>query len=796
MRIGRFWAGISTSALIAGLPQVAIGQDGARDEVEGATLDSEAARSDTIVVTATKRAQDLQDVSLAITVVDSTRLTDTRIDTLEDLQVAVPALTVGNDFAFAKIFMRGLGLNSSLPGLDPSVALHVDGAVISQPAMQFASLYDLERVEVLRGPQGTLYGRNATGGSINLITAKPTDYFEGYARATVGGDDLNLIGEAALSGPLADGIQARVAVRYQNREGFGTFTRTGQDIDDANKFGIRGQLNFDFSDRVSNLISAEYYREDERSRSGKLLAPSFSDQQIAGLPTIISAQNRPQSEIDAMLAQIPNLRTLAQADSPVNSRDVGGDLIPVGDIETWSITNTFEAGLSDALTFRSITNYRDGESILLQDFDASNLVTSVDVPGPSTVQAPIVRNQQFSQELQLLIEAGPLSGILGAFYFEDDVFSLVSIGTDPLGAIAAEPDYATIPNGAPLRELFPASRLFVIGDMDVEAYALFGNFVYSVSDNFRLKAGARYSDESRDIVVDTRLPGPGITLPTGSDSDSFSDFSMELGVELDVGDTLLYATYSEGFKSGTAGLGDSTPEIVDPETIENFEIGLKGLYFDNRLRLALAGFMYQVDDAQFDRTRLLGIPPFFTTSVENAAYIDGAGIELEGTVFVTDNFTLDFNGAYYDITFDSFITEDPIEPLGALEGLAGLPVRTEDLSGNRVRNTPEFSGGVRGTYSTMMVNGAALDMSAAYTYTGDQFYTEFEDERLSADGYGLVDANIKYTFPNRNWSVNVWGKNLTDEFVVSGAFAISTSRTIVGTFLPPRTYGVTVGYEF
>lgn len=760
----------------------------AQSENHGTTASHENEVSE-IVVTATKREQRLQDVSAAISAVSNTTLADTQINTLEDLQVAVPSLKVGNDFAFAKLYVRGLGLNSSLPGLDPSVALHVDGAVVSQPTQQFASLYDLERVEVLRGPQGTLYGRNATGGSVNLVTAKPTDTFEGYARLTVGGDDLNIISDGAVSGPLTNGVQARVAFHHQYRNGFGTYTRTGQDIDNADKLGVRGEVNFDLSSKVSNLVTAEYYREDERSKAVKYFAPSFS-------PAVI-AQLQADPTLDPLLAaQIPNLVSLAGSDAQAHSRNIGGDQTPVGDLDTFSATNTFKAELSDVFTLRSITNYREGKSTLLQDFDDSNLRNGIDTTQPSTVQAQIVKNHQFSEELQLAVEGSRLHGIVGAYYFRDNVHSNVTIGTDPLAALGQYPDYATIANGTALRALYPDARVLILGQMHIKAYALFTNFTFSLTNNFRVKAGARQSWESRDISVTTRLPAPGITLPVGADARDYSDFTPEIGAEFNVGRTLLYATYSEGFKSGTAGLVDGTPVLINPETIRNFEAGLKGTYLDGALYLALSGFVYKVKGAQFDRTRLTATGPRFDTSVENAAVLKGKGLELEGSAHLTDNFRIDFNGTLYDIKFGTFITTNPIDPIGALQGLAGLPVQTVDLKGNRPRNTPKYTISGRATYTQDLSSGGKLEASAGYSWTGDQYFTEFNDRRLYAPAYGILDANLKYTFPNRNLSVNIWGKNLTDEFVPSGAFAISTSRTITGTYLPPRQYGVTVGYEF
>jgi len=181
---------------------------------------TDATTGTSIIVTAQKREQALSDVSLAVSAIGEERLVESNTHNIEQLQNIVPSISFGNDFNFAKLFIRGVGLSSSLPGVDPSVALHVDGMVVSLAQAQLGSLFDLDRVEVLRGPQGTLYGRNATGGAVNLITAKPSADYEGYARLTLGGPDLLISGEAAVGGPLNDHIRSRIALSIVRRDGY------------------------------------------------------------------------------------------------------------------------------------------------------------------------------------------------------------------------------------------------------------------------------------------------------------------------------------------------------------------------------------------------------------------------------------------------------------------------------------------------------------------------------------------------------------------------------------------------
>ncbi len=710
-----------------------------------------------IVVTAQKREQNLQDVSAAVSAFGGEELATSQINNIEDLQVMLPGLTFGNDFNFAKIFVRGVGMSSSFAGIDPSVALHVDGAVISQAAAQFTSLYDLERVEVLRGPQGTLYGRNATGGSINLITAKPTEEFEAYSRLTVGGDDMNIVGEGAISGPLSETVRGRIAMRYHNRDGFGEHTGTGKDIDDANKLGVRGQLNFLVNENVEDLLSVEYYKEDENSRAVKFIRASFPDTTNPGLVAI----------------GLPDVKA--------NSRDAGGDFVPQAELDTTSITNTLSWDVSDLLTVKSITNWREFSNELLQDFDVSDTVNGSFPPSAtSTTQLQTIDNEQFSEEVQFVLDSSNWRGIVGLYYFNDSIDSSVLIGRDP--------------------KSFPdLSRVIIEAELDVEAYAAFANFTYDLSDALSLKVGARYSYEDREVEnlfgVAPPTASSAIFDPIKSDDKNYSDFTPEIGLEYRTADDLLfYATYSEGFKSGTANLGERSPTLIDPETIDNLEVGLKGMFLDKSLQLNVAAFMYKVDDAQFDRTFPIPVPPFFAAKLENAAQTDGQGIEIEAKWAPIEHLTLDMSATLYDIEFDEFESLDPLNE--DLFGASSTSVQGEDLSGNKPRNTPEWTYNIHAAYDIPLDGGATVTLGTNLARKGEQFYTEFNNPVLGAGAYSIWDANMLYTSSDERFSVNVWGKNLTDEMVLSGAFAISTSRTITGTYLPPRQYGVTVGYKF
>ncbi|MBM0106049.1 TonB-dependent receptor [Steroidobacter sp. S1-65] len=720
-------------------------------------LPARAAELEEVIVTAQKREQSLQDVSVAVTAVSADDLLRSNIKSIEDLQTRVPGVTFGNDFSFAKLFIRGVGLNSSFAGIDPSVALHVDGAVVAQASAQFASLFDLERVEALRGPQGTLYGRNATGGSINLITAKPTQHFSGYTNLSIGGSDLSYGLDSALSGPLTDAMLGRVAVHYQHHDGYGIHTGSGKDIDDLNVIATRAHLQFKFSDNVDLLLSGEYAKEDDHSKSVHFIAPMFP------VP--------PQ----------PSLRALGLPNVLANSRNVGGDFRPSFESETWSTTATLTWQLSDAVALKSLTNYREFDDQLVQDFDVSDTVNGGFPPAPtSTMQLQAIGDEQFSEELQFIYEGDKLRGIAAAYYLQESIDSLVLLGRDPVR--------------------FPErSRVVVPATLDVDAWAVFANFTYAINDLFSVKAGARYSAEERTVENRFGVASPvdpaAVFDPVRRASRDYSDFSPEVGVELrPSSDMMLYATYSEGFKSGTANLGERVPNLVNPETIENFEAGIKSRWLRDTLLLNVAAFKYKVEDAQYDRTYAITAPPFYAARLENAATTDGRGVELESSWLATDRFRLSLSGTYYHIRFDRFLSQNPINP--ALFGPAGSSLPPEDLAGNSPRNTPDWTAELSATYKWPLTSGASLALTAAAAARDKQYYTEFNDDITGQDDYTLYDANLLYTTPGGKLTLNLWGKNLTDEMIVSGIYVTSTARTITGTYLPPRTYGATVGYKF
>ncbi len=282
---------------------------------------------------------------------------------------------------------------------------------------------------------------------------------------------------------------------------------------------------------------------------------------------------------------------------------------------------------------------------------------------------------------------------------------------------------------------------------------------------------------------------------------SWDDFSPSLGLEFRPNnDLLLYGNWSRGFKSGTAEIGSTrrlSPTqplpFVNPEKVEAFEVGAK--YAAGGLSANLAVFFQRLKDGQFSLTRPIPAPPFFTSTLTNAAVSEAYGAEFDLLWRATDAFTLSASLGYLHSEFTKFVASDPLDPRLFAPG-ANEALLVKDLSGNATRMSPKWSLNLNPTYDIGLGNGGTVRLGTNFAYRAKQYHTEFNDDRMAQDGYIQLDANVMYRDPNNRFSANVWVRNITDELVYAGSFAISTSRAIGGTLMPPRTYGLTLGYDF
>ncbi|MDB5717743.1 MAG: TonB-dependent receptor [Sphingomonas bacterium] len=765
-----------------------------------------------IVVTAQKREQSLQDVSLAVTAVGADRLTSNQINNLSDLQTIVPAVNFGNDFNQAKIFIRGVGANTSTTGNATGVALHVDGAVVSRAEAQLTSLFDLERVEVLRGPQGSLYGRNATGGSINLITAKPKRDMGGYARVSYGNYN-SLVGEAAITGPISDMITFRIAGKTEDRDGYGKNPFSGRDVDDLKRRMARAHLMFDFSDTVDLLLTGEYFRQDDASGAVHYLGASFPG-----------------------VARLASLGVGGYATRP---RDLATESEPGTDSETYAFTGTLRAELSDAVSVTNIANYRNFKSSLFQDLDLSSVLESLATNGqPTTVQERRIDSKQYSNELQFNYNSDFVNGVFGLFYFHERQRPIDSVGLARRNGQASNIPVLQAA-GIDLAEAYQLcgygpgtaggtviapKRVCTRSNLGTTALAGFGQINLDfglLSDGLAgvsLKLGGRYShekvsSENPSIVITRGGLGPVLRFTTAQTrrERKFNDFTPEVGLSWEPTDNLLlYYTYSEGFKAGSGENASGSTTIVDPETLKNHEAGIKATLLDRMLTANLAVYSYKLDDAQLNKT-IAGGPTGYTTIFQNAASTSAKGFEIELAARPADILRLNAAVSYTDAHFTDYMTLDPLNPrniatpgnIGTDPATAYCPVATcpelnIQLAGNPTRNSPRWAWNLHGELDVPIdaFGGGKFTLMGDVSHKSRTYFSEFRRAVESSRAYTMVDGSLAFTSGDARIRAQLWVKNLFDIDRPSSTFALATGRLIGVTYLPPRTYGATIGYTF
>lgn len=806
---------LTTAAFLLASTSVSAQSANNNSDNKPAANDAVSASSDSgtndIVVTAQRREQTLQNVSVAVTALSSDRLATAHVNTLQDLQTIVPSVSFGSDFNQAKIFVRGVGANTSTTGNSTGVALHVDGAYVARAEAQLTSLFDLQRVEVLRGPQGTLYGRNAVGGSINLITAKPTRELSGYARLTYGNYN-QIISEAAISGPIADGILFRLAGKTENHDGFGHNPVSGRGVDDLSRRMIRGQLQFDLGKSTTLLLEGEYFRQNDASGAIHYVQASFPG--------------------------VARLAPLGVGGYATNPRDLATESEPGTDTKTYAFTATLHSELTDGLSVTDIANYRNFKSALFQDLDLSAVVDSLPTNGqPTTIQERRIDSEQYSNELQFNLKLDHFNAVFGGYYFHERQRPIDNVGLArrnglatniaKLTAAGVDLNYAYYlcgygPDSAPGQVVAP-KRVCTHSNLGTEAAAVFGQanldlgaFSESLS-TISIKLGGRYNDEkvtSENPSEVITAGGAGAVLFFSAAKTrrqrTFDNFSPEAGIEWKPNrDILVYYTYSRGFKAGSGENASGSTTIVDPERIVNHEAGIKATLFDRRLSLNLAAYTYKLYGAQYNKT-IAGGPTGYTTIFQNAATTSARGVEMEFFAHPLPELRLSGGLSYTRAKYDDYLTLDPLNPVNIAGGTPYNAVTNPSptafgapgggliqLAGNQVRNTPKWAWSVHGEYDLPVdAFGGKLTLQTDVSHKSRIYFSEFQRNIESSDPYTMVDAALNFTSDRSRFTAQLWVKNIGNLLRKSSTFALATGRLIGATYLPPRTEGVTLGYKF
>jgi iron complex outermembrane receptor protein len=743
------------------MASVAAAQDAPRTAPEQAAAD--AGTTGEIIVTAQKRSESVQKIPLAVSAIGGDSLQQRGATGLSALGQVVPGLNVSEQVGQARLTLRGIGVDNISTGAESSVAFNQDGIFYSRSAAALASFYDVDRVEVLRGPQGTLYGRNATGGSVNIITNGPTNSLHGALNLT-GGNRETINGDGYLSGPLSDTVSARLSFQVQHHDGYGKNLVTGSDIDTKNSQAVRGQLRFKPTDRLSILVAADYYRSRDRSNSYHYFGP-------AGV-TPAGAPITPTSLLLGGFAPASR-RDIAAAHDPKARANFYGGRVDVG----------YE--VSDNVTVRSLSAYRRSDYQVHSDISP----LAVDL-FPLTVTE---KSDQFTQEFQLNIDKDSNKFVAGVFYLHETIDGSLAA---PLNLLAV---------GGPN---FFVQGFFAGGRLKTDAAAAYAQDTYSLTDALRLTLGGRFSWERKGVndqsdfsfampYSPTNVP----LVPHHIDDKTFKSFTPKIGIDIDLAPrTLAYASFSKGFKSGTYNLGSGGPPLR-PEKVDAYEAGLKTTLADGMFRANIAGFYYNYSDLQVGKVQGQLVV------LENAATARIYGLEGEFVARPVPDLSLSVNASWLHARFRSYTTADQARPSGdgaTFVNASGVPVAAGtpgavpafNLSGNTLPQSPNYTISLAAEYAFHLPKGT-LTVRGESNWSDRVYFSPFNRAPVSQPAYSLQNAFVSYD-NGENWRLSAFIKNIANKTILaSGQVATSLlGSPVIGFVQPPRTFGATVGYRF
>lgn len=719
-----------------------------------------------VVVTAQKREESIQDVPVAVTALDSRLLKAQGINEPKDLKNVIPNFAVGDYQGETKITIRGVG--QLVQASNPGVAVHIDGVYQPRASMAGLAQVDMAGVEVLRGPQGTTYGRNANGGAVNYSTTAPGEEFGGYVLGSVAEFNETRV-QAALDMPISESVRTRLSVdRWERGEGYLENAGSGEDGLEGDTMLARFRVDVDFSESVYGSFSVTHAEVDGSFNVFDVIddinpntdIPGFNDPLVAAAP-LVNGLNDP----------------LAFAQNTTASQDR----------EYQAIAGTLRWDINDTLSLKSITAMQSWEDSRVGDLD----LTNADIVDSTTEE----EGDTITQEFNLTFATDWASGVLGLFYLNDELD-----GTQTLifrnSAVTGGP----VPPGF----IVPGQW----APYENESVAAFADMSFDLSDSLSLIAGVRFAQEEVNLdqaggalapafPTDTealggfRPPGPpGVIVPYDACQEAFltnTTFSHD-SVDYDVvtprlglgyaasENNNLYATYSEGFKSGGFALRTGCGEEYDEETVSSFEIGSKNVLADGRVRLNATAFFYDYEGYQIEQ--LVG----FGFELTNAEAAEVLGLELESTFLVNNNFSIIANASYQQSEFTDYTATDSLNPqLGA-----------QDVSGNPLPGAPDATANISVIYE--MDNGFVFQVNASYK--SEINFREFDNDADAQEAYTLWNANIRWESEDDTINARLYANNLTDEEYVQAAFASSLTRNRLGTWGAPRQVGLEVSYNF
>lgn len=689
---------------------------------------------DAVVVTATKVGEvPLQSTPASISVFDQDALRESNINTIEDLKRQTPGLNITRNGQAARLYMRGVGTNLDFVGADPSVTVHVDGVYQSRGYTALDDFLEVKRVEVLRGPQGTLYGRNSIGGTINVITRLPEAKPEAKVSATLGNFNMHRVTAAASGGLGSDKMIGSLAVMQTEHDPY---------VDNVQAGGKDGLLD-DNSKRASGSVrilpgkgNELILRADYTDKNKTTGAYKTTELGLTGAPAAMAAST----------------------DTPADPFEININLQdPFVKQTSWGDSAEFNVQLAPGWVLTSMTAYRDLDFTTREDTDGSS----------ANAQVTDISEQQnqISQELRVRYTSDSVSWVNGIYILRED--------HDFDAAIRIAP-------GAPTT----VTRQ-IIANNDTRANALFTQGSWQLAKPLRATLGLRYSQEEKRFENDSSginasgaiIPSPNLTFTTDENA-NWDDWSPKFTLDYTLNkSTMIYGDVSKGFKSG--GFNMTSPDAqFDPEEVTAYEIGAKLDWLNNAARTNVAVFYYDYTDLQVSAFSQPGV-----LTVTNAASATSQGIEIENQWLPGDNWALEFNYAYLDAVYEKYI--------------AGVtPTLSEDVSGNHLNAAPRHKITPAVRYyqdSSLGLWSARLE----YARQDKQYFTAQNEDTSSQDAYGLVNMMIGLTAPDESWEAQLYGQNLSDEdYSTSSREFVAATTGVTRDINPPRTLGARMTYHF
>ncbi|WP_133501077.1 TonB-dependent receptor [Cognatilysobacter terrigena] len=699
---------------------------------------------DQITVTARKREETLQEVPVAVTAFTPEALDKLNVRDLGDLDTQVPNLTIyaaRGSTSTVTAYIRGVGQADPLWGVDPGVGIYLDDVYLARPQGALLDVFDVDRIEVLRGPQGTLYGKNTIGGAIKYISKGLPKQLDGFGSVTIGNYN-RLDVKAGIGGPLFgddSGLRGRVSVASMNRDGYGTNLYTGQDVSDKEINAIRAELGAFAGDNFDVRFAFDWMDDQSGVRGAQMLAKN----------------------------------PLAPTYAPLDSRyDIRSGMGNVNDTQMKGISATVNWKLHDNFALKYVAAKRESDTDTNIDFDT--------LPQPLVDVHATYFDNQVSNELQLNYDAGGRArGVMGIYGFNGDA-----------GGQVLNHFYNPLLATSLTNPLFGDTQ----GYVNTKSLAVYADWTFDLTQQLKLDVGARYTDEDKHAVALNRFYTNGsytTSWGTAANFDKTVNFkNVSPKVSLDYQITpgiMVYGLASRGFKSGGYNLRANTtavPRSGEPfqdESVDSLELGSKMSLLDDTLFLNLAYFHNNYKDIQLSVFTSYTLPngsQSFFGDFTNAGKGTVQGVEVEYQWLPTQHWAISGNLAWLDAKYDEFIT-------------SGVNVASTQY----FTNAPEFSGALNVEWRTPLANGGDLSARLGYAYQTAVWPTTDLSPAIRQGAYGLVNAGVIWKM-NDAWSLSLQGSNLTDTEYRTTGYNIAAYGVLTGFYGPPREYSLTARYDF